>query len=103
MAEHPRTLAEYISAIRERLVCDRCGSYIGALSPKRFRPAPYPVALGTIGPEDEAEALIGFEWHMAGLLGAGKFTIRHAQIDDVCVSFNDWAAQDDDAEVDEST
>lgn len=95
MGQHPRTLSEFIDAIRGSLVCDRCGKYIGGLARKRFLPAPYPVALGRIGADDEAEALIGFEWHMVGLLRDGKFVLRHAQLEGRCVSFREWAARDD--------
>jgi hypothetical protein len=97
MAEQPKTLAEFIDAIRADLVCDRCGAYIGGLALKRFKPAPYPVALGKIGVEDEAEALIGFEWYMVAQLRAGKFTVRHAQLDGACVSFREWAEDEEDA------
>jgi hypothetical protein len=96
MAEQPRTLAEFIDAIRAGLICDRCGRYVGGLSRGRFRPAPYPVALDKIGAEDEAEALIGFEWHMVDLLRRGNFVIRHPQRDGRCVTLREWAADDDD-------
>ena len=93
--QRPRTSSEFIDAIRSSLVCDRCGKYIGGLARKRFLPAPYPVALGMIGAEDEADALIGFEWHMVGLLRNGKFTLRHPQMGGRCVNFREWAARDD--------
>ena len=70
--------------------------YVGALSRTRFRPAPYPVALDKIGAEDEAEALIGFEWHLVGLLRQEKFVIRHPQVDGHCASFREWADDDED-------
>ena len=104
MAGKPRTLAEFIDAVREGLTCDRCGKYVGAIARKRFRPAPYPVALDKISADDEAEALIGFEWYMVGLLRQSKFVIRHPQLDDHCVTFREWAADEDDEadeEVDE--
>ena len=96
MVEQPTTLAQFIDAIRAELVCDRCGRYIGGLAPKRYAPAPYPVALGAIGSADEAEALIGFEWYMAGQLRGGKFTLRHPQLNGACTSFREWAARDED-------
>ena len=64
-------------------------------STRRGHPAPYPVALGKIGADDEAEALVGFEWHMLQQLQAGKFVIRHPQQDGHCVSFREWVARDD--------
>lgn len=69
---------------------------MGAIARTRFRPAPYPVALDKIGVEDEAEALLGFEWHMVSLLRQGKFVIHHPQLEGRCVSFREWAASDDD-------
>ncbi len=96
MTGQPRTLAEFIDAVREGLTCDRCGKYVGAIARKRFRPAPYPVALDKIGADDEAEALIGFEWYMVSLLRQSKFVIRHPQLDDHCVTFREWAADEDD-------
>ena len=100
MEQQPRTLSEFIDAIRCHLVCDHCGKYIGGLARKRFMPAPYAVALGKIGAEDEAEALIGFEWHMVGLLREGRFTLRHPQLDGRCVSFRQWASSGDDEPAD---
>jgi hypothetical protein len=94
MVHQPRTLSEFIDAVRAGLVCDRCGKYIGGLAKKHFLPAPYPVALGKIGPDDEAEALMGFEWHMVGLLREGKFTLRHPQLEGRCVSFREWIGRD---------
>jgi hypothetical protein len=88
----PQTLPEFIDAIRAGLRCDKCGRYIGSLGQKQYLPPPYPVALDKIGADDEVAALIGFEWHMLGLLREGKFTIRHPQLDDRCVSVREWAA-----------
>ena len=101
MTGQPKTLAEFIDAVREGLTCDRCGKYVGAIARKRFRPAPYPVALDKIGADDEAEALIGFEWYMVSLLRQSKFVIRHPQLDDHCVTFREWAEDDDDDDGDE--
>jgi hypothetical protein len=94
--EQPNTIAQYIDAIREGLVCERCGKYVGSLAPRRFLPAPYPVALDRFGPDDEAEALIGFEWHLVNEIRGGKYVVRHPERDGVCVSFREWAASDDD-------
>lgn len=91
----PQTIAEFIEAIRAGLVCDRCGRYIGSLGATRYLPPPYPVALDRIGADDEVAALIGFEWHMVGLLRDGKFTIRHPERDGQCVSVKEWARYDD--------
>lgn len=96
MVQQPNTLAEFIDAIRSGLICDRCGTYVGSLAQKRFLPVPYLVALDKIGADDEAETLIGFEWHMVGLLRQGKFVIRHPQRDGRCITFREWAAEDDD-------
>ena len=96
MPEQPRTLADFIEAVRAGLTCDQCGKYVGGLASTRFRPAPYPVALDKIGADDEAEALIGFEWHMVGLLRQEKFVIRHPQVDGRCASLREWAEEDDD-------
>ena len=98
MSDQPKTLAAFIDAIRAGLVCDRCGKYIGGLAPERFLPAPYAVALGKVGAEDEAEVLIGFEWYMMGLLRAGSFKLRHPQLKGECVNFREWAAQVDEAD-----
>ncbi len=95
MVQQPKTLAQFIDAIRVGLVCDRCGQYVGGLAQKRFLPAPYPVALDKIGAEDQAEALIGFEWHMVSLLRQGRFVIRHPQRDGQCVSFHESVADDE--------
>ena len=98
MVQQPRTLAEFIDAIREGLVCARCGAYVGGLARKRFLPAPYPVALDKIGADDEAEALVGFEWHMVNLLRQGKFVISHPERDGQCITFREWAADGDEDE-----
>ena len=101
MVQQPQKLSEFIDAIRGGLVCERCGKYVGGLAKRRFRPAPYPVALGQIGADDEAEALIGFEWHMVGLLRQGKFVLRHPERDGRCVTFQEWVADDGDEDEDE--
>ncbi|HEY8172633.1 MAG TPA: hypothetical protein VIH21_06065 [Dehalococcoidia bacterium] len=94
--QQPQSLAEFIDAIRAELVCDRCRRYIGSLAATQYLPPPYPVALDKIGADDEVAALIGFEWHMVGMLREGKFTIRHPQRDGGCVSIREWARGDDD-------
>jgi hypothetical protein len=99
--QQPRTIGEYVEAIRAGLVCDRCGRYVGSLGPSRYLPPPYPIALDRLGPDDEVEALVGFEWHMLGRLRQGNFAIRHPQQDGHCVSIRDWAAGDDDNADDE--
>jgi hypothetical protein len=103
----PSTIAEFIDAIRAELVCGRCGRYIGSLSPARYLPPPYIVALDRIGPDDEIAALVGFEWHMVQRLRDGNFAIRHHEIDGVCVSMREWldhereeSEQEDDEEAD---
>lgn len=95
----PKTLAEFISAIREGLVCDRCGKYVGSLAERRYVPPPYPVALGKITADEEVEALVGFEWHMLNRLRAGNFTICHPEIDGRCASYREWLEQDDEADI----
>ena len=100
MVPQRKTLAEFIEAIRAGLVCDHCGRYVGCLAKKRFLPAPYPVALDKVGVDDEAEALIGFEWHMMNLLRQGKFVIRHPQRDGGCITFREWVAEDNEDEDD---
>jgi hypothetical protein len=99
MAERaPATLHQLIDEIRAGLVCDRCGRYIGSLGPERYRPAPYPVALDRLQPDDEVAVLVGFERYMLGLLRDGKFTVRHPQVGGRCVSVREWAraqAEDD--------
>ena len=96
----PQTLREFIDALRAGLVCDKCGKYVGSLAAKRYLPPPYPVALDKIG-DDEVEALIGFEWHMVQLLQAGRFVIRHPQVDGRCVSFREWVESDSDEDDEE--
>lgn len=101
----PKTFSEFIDAVRAELVCDRCGRYVGSMDAERYKPAPYPVALGKIDADHEAEALVGFEWHMVGLLRQTAFAVRHPEHDGRCVSFREWAAanasededEDDDA------
>ena len=95
MSDAPKTLQEFIAAIREGLVCDRCGRYVGSLAARRYVPPPYPVALDRIGADDEAEALIGFEWHMLNRMREGNFVIRHPQVDGHCVSYREWLEADD--------
>ena len=102
MNEQPSTLVDYIREIRAGLVCDRCGRYIGALAETRYMPPPYPIAIDRIEEDDEAATLIGFEWHMLGLLRQRKFTLRHPQSKERCVSIREWYAEreedDDDGE-----
>ncbi|MBF6599429.1 MAG: hypothetical protein IVW36_02835 [Dehalococcoidia bacterium] len=102
MNTQPKSLQEFIAALREGLVCDRCGRYVGSLAAKRYLPPQYPVALDRIAEADEAEALVGFEWHMLGRLREGNFVIRHPQIDGRCVSWREWLATDDDEGDDEA-
>lgn len=97
-ARSPETIPEFIDAIREGLVCDRCGRYIGSLGGRQYVPPPYPIALDKIGADDEVAALIGFEWHMLSLLRIGKFTIRHPQREGRCVSVREWMADDEEAD-----
>jgi hypothetical protein len=94
----PKTLQEYITELREGLVCDRCRRYVGSLAPKRYLPPQYPVALDRMGDEDEAEALIAFEWHMLGRMRQGNFVIRHPQRDGHCITYREWVASDDEDE-----
>ena len=61
---------------------------------RRSSPAPYPVALGKTGPDDEAEALIGFEWHLVNETREGKFALCHPESDGVCVTFPEWIADE---------
>ena len=82
--------------VRAKLVCDRCGKYIGSLAETRYLPAPYPVALGAISMDDEASALVGFELHMASLVSEGRFRLRHPEIKGRCVSVREWLAEGDD-------
>ena len=96
--DQPRTIGQFIDAIREGLVCERCGKYVGSLAAKRFLPAPYPVALDKIGPDEEAEALIGFEWHLVNEMRNGRYMIRHPERDGTCISYREWVATDDDGD-----
>jgi hypothetical protein len=91
-------MADLIDEVRAGLVCERCGRYIGSLGPRRYRPAPYPIALGPLGPDAEAEALVGFERYMLGLLRRGAFTLRHPERDGRCVSLREWVEAADDDE-----
>lgn len=91
-------MREYIETIREGLVCERCGKYIGSLAVDSYLPPLYPVAVDGSEPEDEVRALVAFEWHMLGMLKQGKFTVRHPSRDDVCVSLDEWARDDEDDE-----
>lgn len=92
----PKSLAEFIDAIRAGLTCGRCGRYVGSLAAKRYLPPPFPIALDKIPADDEVAALIGFEWHMLGRMRDGNFTIMHPERDGQCVSIREWLASDDD-------
>ena len=99
---HPQTTSEFVDAVRSSLTCERCGKYVGALAKRRYLPAPYPVAVDKLGPGDEAEVLVSFEWHMAGLMKRGTFVIRHPELDGHCVTYREWVASDDEeSEADE--
>ncbi len=100
MAEGSKTLGDLVAEVRDGLVCDRCGKYVGSLATKRYLPPPYPVALDRITADEEVEALIGFELHMIGRLRQGNFVIRHPQVDGHCVTVREWAERDDDEEFD---
>ncbi|HEX5479172.1 MAG TPA: hypothetical protein VFY79_05580 [Dehalococcoidia bacterium] len=93
----PKTIREFIDALHEGLICDRCGRYVGSLGEQRYLPPPYPIALDLID-DDEVRALVGFEWHMLGRMRGGNFTIRHPEIDGRCVSYREWIATDDDGD-----
>ncbi len=97
----PKSIAEFIDAIRAGLTCARCGQYVGSLAAKRYRPPPYPVALDKITADDEVAALVGFEWHMLGRMRDGNFTIMHPERDGQCVSMREWLASDDDDDDDD--
>jgi hypothetical protein len=94
--DQPKTIAQYIDAIREGLVCERCGNYVGSLATRRFLPAPYPVALDKLWADDEAEALIAYEWHLVNEIRSGKYVIRHPERDGHCVTYREWVASDED-------
>ena len=100
MDRQPSTLKEYVEAIRDALICERCGRYVGSLALDRYLPPPYPVAIGKAS-EDEIDALVGFEWAMVERLRRGNFTIRHPERDGRCMSVGEWLRrhdEDDDAE-----
>jgi len=101
MAQAPKSLADYIAEIRQGLVCDRCGKYVGSLDQHRYLPPPYAVALGKLTADDEVEALIGFERHMLDRMRKGNFTIRHPQRDGQCVTLREWIAGEGEDEDDE--
>jgi hypothetical protein len=86
----PQNIPEYVAAIRARLVCDRCGKYVGSLTESTYLPPPYPIAAGAAGPDDEVAAMVSFEWHMANKLSDDIFTIRHPQSKGRCVSVRQW-------------
>ncbi len=92
----PATLSEFIDAVRAGLVCDRCGRYVGSLAQKKYLPPAYPVALDKIPADDEAAALVGFEWYMLNRMREGNFVIRHPQGRGGCVSLREWAEQEED-------
>ncbi len=99
MVTQPESLAEFIAEIRRGLVCGRCGKYVGSLAERRYLPPPYLVGLDKLTPEDEVEALIGFEWHMLSRMRNGNFTIRHPERDGACITFREWVeseAEDED-------
>lgn len=101
--EAPRSLAEYIETIRDGLVCNRCGRYVGSLTTNRFIPPLYPIAFEDVPPDDEARSLVSFEWHLLGMLRQGKFVIRHPEREGACISIEQWAAEEeDDGEEDDS-
>jgi hypothetical protein len=97
----PQTMAEFITAIREGLVCERCGRYVGSLADSHYLPPPYPVALEKIDADDEVSALVAFEWHMLNRARNGNFVIRHPEIDGRCVSIREWAEAESGDESDE--
>ncbi|MDE3097063.1 MAG: hypothetical protein KGK07_13830 [Chloroflexota bacterium] len=101
MTAPPRTLQEFISALRSGLVCDRCGRYVGSLSPERYVPPPYPVGLDRIGDGEEVQALIGFEWHMLRRMQEGNFVIRHPERDGACITYREWVDAEDEDNPDE--
>jgi hypothetical protein len=95
MNRQPASLKEYIEAIREALVCERCGRYVGSLALDRYVPPPYPLAIGRMS-DDEVEVLAGFEWQMVERLRRGNFTIRHPERDGRCISVREWLRDDED-------
>lgn len=95
MVNAPRTMRDYIETIREGLVCERCGKYIGSLAADRYLPPLYPVAVEDSEPDDEVRALVAFEWHMLGMLRQGRFTLRHPSREGECVSVEEWARDDE--------
>jgi hypothetical protein len=95
-ASTPGSITEFIAAIREGLVCERCKRYIGSLGETTYVPPPYPVALDKITSDDEVAALVGFEWHMLGRLRDGNFTIRHPEIDGRCATMREWLTHEHD-------
>jgi hypothetical protein len=92
--KQPSTLKEFVEAIREGLVCGRCGRYIGSLSLERYVPPPYPIAVGKAS-DDEVDALVAFEWQMLQRLRSGNFTLRHPQRDGECVTVREWLRRGD--------
>jgi hypothetical protein len=98
MTMTPRTLREHIDVIREGMVCERCGRYIGSLAPDSYLPPAYPVAVEDSSPEDEVRALVAFEWHLLGMMRQGKFVIRHPERDGVCVSIEEWGRDEEEDE-----
>ena len=98
MNDTSRSLSDYIREIRGGLVCDRCRRYVGSLSNARYVPPPYRIAIERIEADDEASTLIGFEWHMLGLLRQGKFTLRHPQSKGRCVSIREWYAEQEESD-----
>ena len=97
----PKTIREFIDALHEGLVCDRCGRYVGSLGLERYLPPQYPVALDRVE-DDEVRTLVGFEWHMLNRMRGGNFTIRHPEIDGRCVSYREWIEADDEDDEDEA-
>lgn len=95
MQAERRSLDDLVAQVREGLVCERCGAYVGSLAPRRYLPPPYPVALAALMPPQEVEALLGFELHMVARMREGNFVIRHPQRDGRCVSVREWLADED--------
>lgn len=98
MTTTPRTLREHIDVIREGLVCERCGRYIGSLASDSYLPPAYPIAVEDSTPDDEVRALVAFEWHLLGMMRQGKFVIRHPERDGQCVSLEEWARDEEDGD-----